>query len=68
VKDLLLGGRIQRFAWETGNSGGYKCLLAHGLDDHRTLVILNSTNLTQKRIDEFAYAILGAVYGEAVPV
>lgn len=69
VKDLRLPGGVRRFAWETGNSGGHKCLLAHGLDDHRTLVILNNTNLTQKRIDEFAYAILGAAYGgEATPV
>ena len=58
VKTLTLGGAQRRFAWETGNSGGYKCLLAHGLDGGPTLVLLNNTNLSQKRIDEIAIAAL----------
>lgn len=58
VKTLTLGGAQRRFAWETGNSGGYKCLLAHGLDGGPTLVLLNNTNLSQRRIDEIAIAAL----------
>lgn len=65
VKTLALGGAQRRFAWETGNSGGYKCLLAHGLDGGPTLVLLNNTNLSQKRVDEIAIAALNRGYGAA---
>jgi len=63
IKDLTLGGRPRRLAWETGNAGGYKSLLAYAPDDRRALVMLNNSNITQKRLDEVAVAALGAAYG-----
>lgn len=63
VKRLQLPGGEHRFAWQTGNAGGYKSLLAYGLDDGCTLTLLNNNNFTQRRIDEIAFAILGAWYG-----
>ncbi|HYE46162.1 MAG TPA: serine hydrolase domain-containing protein [Caulobacter sp.] len=65
IKTLVLAGAERRFAWETGNSGGYKCLMAHGLDGGPTLVLLNNTNLSQKRVDEIAIAALNRGYGPA---
>ncbi len=64
VKTLQLAGAGRRFAWETGNAGGYKCLLAHGLEGGPTLVVLNNTNLSQKRVDEIAISALSRGYGE----
>jgi len=63
VRDLRIAGEVRRFAWETGDTGGYKSLLAHGLDDRRTLVILNNTNVPLPRLDQAARTILGALYG-----
>lgn len=63
VKTLEIGGATRRFAWETGNSGGYKCLLAHDLSGGPTLVLLNNTNLSQRRVDEIAVAALNKGYG-----
>ena len=62
VKTLEIGGATRRFAWETGNAGGYKCLLAHDLSGGPTLVLLNNTNLSQKRVDEIAIAALTAAW------
>lgn len=64
VKTLQLAGSARRFAWETGNAGGYKCLLAQGLEGGPTLVLLNNTNLSQKRVDEIAISALSRRYGE----
>ncbi|MBQ1542074.1 MAG: beta-lactamase family protein [Caulobacteraceae bacterium] len=64
VKTLTLNGRERRFAWETGNSGGYKAVLACDLDSRRTLTVLNNTDLTQKRLDQFAEEALRALYGD----
>lgn len=54
VKTLTLGGRQRIFAWETGNTAGYRSVLAHRLDTHETTVILNNSSMTQRSLDAFA--------------
>ena len=62
-----LGGRVRmmdrdghtlRVAWETGNTAGYRSLLAHCLDDQTTIVLLNNTGLRQSVLNEFAEQLL----------
>lgn len=61
VKTLFVDGMPRVFAWETGRAAGYRSVLAHRFDDQTTVVLLNNTSITQKAMDEFAYALLGAV-------
>lgn len=69
TESYALGGRVRKvqidgdshdFAWETGRTDGYRSLLAHRLDGAATLVLLNNTDLSQKTIDLFGDAVLGA--------
>jgi CubicO group peptidase (beta-lactamase class C family) len=61
VKTLFVDGMPRVFAWETGRAAGYRSVLAHRFDDQTTVVLLNNTSITQKAMDEFAYALLGTV-------
>jgi Beta-lactamase class C and other penicillin binding proteins len=56
VKTLMLRGKPRTYAWETGNTAGYRSLLAHRLDTRETLVILNNSSMPQRQLDEFAIA------------
>jgi CubicO group peptidase (beta-lactamase class C family) len=69
-QDYALGGRVKAmfadglprvFAWETGRAAGYRSVLGHRFDDQTTVVLLNSTGLTQRSMDEFAYSLFGTV-------
>lgn len=69
-QDYALGGRVRSlfadgmprvFAWETGRAAGYRSVLGHRFDDQTTVVVLNNTSITQKAMDEFAYALFGTV-------
>lgn len=57
VKSLFADGMPRVFAWETGRAAGYRSVLAHRFDDQTTVVLLNSTSITQKAMDEFAYSL-----------
>ncbi|WP_291870203.1 serine hydrolase domain-containing protein [Caulobacter sp.] len=57
VKSLFADGMPRVFAWETGRAAGYRSVLAHRFDDQTTVVLLNNTSITQKAMDEFAYAL-----------
>jgi len=61
VKTLLVDGQPRRFAWETGNTMGFRSVLAHRLDTSETLIILNNTNLSQKALDDLAIDLFGAI-------
>jgi len=61
VKSLFADGFPRVFAWETGRTAGYRSVLAHRFDDQTTVVLLNNTSITQKAMDEFAYALFGTV-------
>jgi len=56
VKTLTLQGKRRAYAWETGNTAGYRSLLAHRLDTRETVVILNNSSMSQRQLDEFAIA------------
>ncbi len=60
IKPLMVDGQRRRYAWETGNSLGFRSVLAHRLDTAETLVILNNTSLSQKILDDLAIDLLGA--------
>jgi CubicO group peptidase (beta-lactamase class C family) len=60
VKLLMVEGQIRPYAWETGNSLGFRSVLAHRLDTAETLIILNNTGLSQKILDDLAIDLLGA--------
>lgn len=64
-----LGGRVallatptgvRRAAWETGRTDGYRSVLAHVLDEKRTVVLLNNTDLSQQVMDRIALRLLEA--------
>lgn len=61
VKSLFADGMPRVFAWETGRAAGYRSVLGHRFDDQTTVVLLNNTSITQKAMDEFAYALFGTV-------
>ncbi|MGH1557154.1 hypothetical protein ACRAWD_03710 [Caulobacter segnis] len=46
---------------ETGRAAGYRSVLGHRFDDQTTVVLLNNTGITQKAMDEFAYALFRTV-------
>ncbi len=54
IKTLHIGGKPRIFAWETGNTAGFRSVLAHRLDTQETMVILNNTSMSQRVLDEFA--------------
>lgn len=64
-----LGGRVaqlatpygtRRAAWETGRTDGYRSVLAHVLDEKRTVVLLNNTDMSQQIMDRIALRLLDA--------
>jgi D-alanyl-D-alanine carboxypeptidase len=66
-----LGGRVARLttargprtaAWETGRTEGYRSVLAHCLEDQRTVVVLNNTDMPQPTMDQIALALLDASF------
>jgi len=61
VRTLFADGMPRVFAWETGNTAGYRSVLGHRFDDQTTVVLLNNTSVSQKAMDEFAYALFGTV-------
>jgi CubicO group peptidase (beta-lactamase class C family) len=61
VKSLFADGMPRVFAWETGRAAGYRSVLAHRFDDQTTVVLLNNTSITQRAMDEFAYALFGTI-------
>jgi len=61
VRTVKIGARSMPFAWETGNTEGYRSLLGHRLDGRTSLVVLNNTSLSQKTIDLFADALLSTL-------
>lgn len=61
VKSLFADGMPRVFAWETGRAAGYRSVLAHRFDDQTTVVLLNNTSITQKAMDEFAYALFATL-------
>lgn len=61
VKSLFADGMPRVFAWETGRAAGYRSVLGHRFDDQTTVVLLNNTSITQRAMDEFAYALFGTV-------
>ncbi|MDE1148986.1 MAG: serine hydrolase [Azospirillaceae bacterium] len=60
VRTLSIDGKTVPAGWETGRTAGYRSVLGHRLDGKRTVVILNNTGLSQKTMDQFADALLGA--------
>lgn len=63
------GGRVGRLAtsgvdrlaaWETGRTDGYRSVLAHLLEEKRTVVLLNNTDLSQQVMDRIALRLLDA--------
>lgn len=61
MKSLFADGMPRVFAWETGRAAGYRSVLGHRFDDQTTVVLLNNTGLTQKAMDELAYALFATV-------
>jgi CubicO group peptidase (beta-lactamase class C family) len=57
VKKLRLGGEDRTIAWETGNTAGYRSVVAHRLDKRQTVIILNNSSMSQRVLDDFAKAI-----------
>lgn len=61
VKSLFVDGLPRVFGWETGNTAGFRSVLAHRFDDQTTVVLLNNTSISQKAMDELAYALFGTI-------
>lgn len=69
AQHYALGGRVARLstangerqaAWETGRTEGYRSVLAHVLNENRTVVLLNNTDISQQTMDKFALRLLNA--------
>jgi D-alanyl-D-alanine carboxypeptidase len=64
-EEYALGGRVHsiygnRWAWEVGKVQGYRALIAHRLDRSETIVIFNTTDMSQSQISEWAEMIARA--------
>ena len=62
VKQLDLGGRLRKVAWETGATGGAKSVLAYVPGEGKTVVVLNNTDMAQSDMAEGAIALLRGLY------
>lgn len=60
VASLTTPQGVRAAAWETGRTAGYRSVLAHVLDEKRTVVLLNNTDLSQKTMDQIALRLLDA--------
>lgn len=58
VRDVPIGGKTIRCAWDTGNREGYRSVLGHRLDGKGTVVVLNNTGYSQKLMDDIAEGAL----------
>lgn len=65
VKTMKLGGSARTVAWETGASGGAKSLLAYVPGEHKTVVILNNTDLPQADLGRAGEALMHWLYAPA---
>jgi len=64
-QEYAIGGRVRPidgtlWAWETGKVQGYRAHIAHRLDRSETIVIFNTTDLSQSQIGDWAEAIARA--------
>ena len=64
-EEYALGGRMHPidgnpWAWEIGKIQGYRALIAHRLDQSETIVIFNTTDISQSQISEWAEAVARA--------
>ena len=64
-QEYALGGRVhlignEPWAWESGKVEGYRALIAHRLSRSETIVIYNTTDLSQSQIGEWAEIIATA--------
>ena len=64
-QEYALGGRVhlignEPWAWETGKVEGYRALIAHRLSRSETIVIFNTTDISQSQIGDWAEAIATA--------
>lgn len=64
-EDYALGGRVHQidttpWAWETGKVQGYRAHIAHRLDRSETIVIFNTTDLSQAQLGAWAEIIARA--------
>ena len=64
VRDVTIGGKRVRFAWETGRVDGYRSVLAHDIEAGRSIVVLNNTDLSQKDMDLLALDIAGGAFAD----
>jgi len=60
VATLATSNGVRSAAWETGRTEGYRSVLAHVLDEKRTVVLLNNTDLSQQAMDRIALRLLDA--------
>lgn len=65
VKTMTLGGSKRTVAWETGATGGAKSLLAYVPGEHKTVVVLNNTDLPQADIGRAGEALMNWLYAPA---
>jgi D-alanyl-D-alanine carboxypeptidase len=64
-QEYALGGRVhtignEPWAWETGKVEGYRALIAHRLSRSETIVIFNTTDMSQSQIGDWAETIATA--------
>ncbi len=64
-EEYALGGRVReiaghRWAWETGKIDGYRALIAQQIDDDRTVVVFNNSDMAQAPIAALAEAMIAA--------
>lgn len=65
AEEYALGGRVhliagEPWAWETGKVGGYRTHIAHRLSRSETVVVFNTTDMTQSVIGGWVEAIARA--------
>ncbi|QTC91863.1 serine hydrolase domain-containing protein [Brevundimonas goettingensis] len=65
VAVVNIDGQVRRGGWETGRTDGYRSVLGHLFDDHRTVVVLNNTDMSQQVMDQIALRLLNATWAEA---
>lgn len=64
-QEYALGGRVhsignEPWAWESGKVEGYRGLIAHRLSQSETIVIFNTTDMSQSQIGDWAETIATA--------
>ena len=64
-QEYALGGRVhaignEPWAWESGKVEGYRALIAHRLSRSETIVIFNTTDMSQSQIGDWAETIATA--------